>query len=79
MHQYKVALLEDNKKQLEKLESYLTKIPNVEFVLVSTSSDDFFEQLKNKHIEILLADLDLGNDSMTGTIVTGKQIGRAHV
>ena len=66
MHQYKVALLEDNKKQLEKLESYLTKIPNVELVLVSTSSDDFFEQLKNKHIEILLADLDLGNDSMTG-------------
>ena len=65
MHQYKVALLEDNKKQLEKLESYLTKIPKVELVLVSTSSDDFFEQLKNKHIEILLADLDLGNDSMT--------------
>ena len=65
MHQYKVALLEDNKKQLEKLESYLTKIPNVELVLISTSSDDFFEQLKNKRIEILLADLDLGNDSMT--------------
>ena len=42
MHQYKVALLEDNKKQLEKLESYLTKIPKVELVLVSTSSDDFF-------------------------------------
>ena len=52
MHQYKVALLEDNKKQLEKLESYLTKIPKVELVLVSTSSDDFFEQLKSKHIEI---------------------------
>ena len=71
---YRIALLEDNKKQLEKLESYLTKIPNVELVLVSTSSDDFFEQLKNKHIEILLADLDLGK-----AIVTGKQIGRAHV
>jgi DNA-binding LytR/AlgR family response regulator len=66
MHQYKVALLEDNKKQLEKLESYLAKIPNAELVLVSKSSDDFFEQLKSKHIEILLADLDLGNDSMTG-------------
>ena len=38
MHQYKVALLEDNKKQLEKLESYLTKIPNVELVLVSTNT-----------------------------------------
>ena len=46
MHQYKVALLEDNKKQLEKLESYLTKITNVELVLVSTSTDDFFERLK---------------------------------
>ena len=33
MHQnYRLALLEDNTKQLEKLESYLSKIPNVEIV-----------------------------------------------
>lgn len=63
---YSLALLEDNPKQLEKLESYLLKIPNVEIVLKSRSSEDFFEQLKTVKPDILVADLDLGNDSMTG-------------
>ena len=63
---YRIALLEDNSKLLERLAEYILKIQNVEIVLKSKNSDDFFEQLKNKHIEILLADLDLGNDSMTG-------------
>ncbi|WP_378106380.1 LytR/AlgR family response regulator transcription factor [Chryseobacterium sp. sg2396] len=63
---YSLALLEDNPKQLEKLESYLLKISNVEIVLKSRSSEDFFEQLKTVKPDILVADLDLGNDSMTG-------------
>ena len=63
---YKIALLEDNAKQLEKLEDYIGKIPNAELVLKSRSSDDFFEQLKISSPEILIADLDLGSDSMTG-------------
>lgn len=67
MHQnYRLALLEDNTKQLEKLESYLSKIPNVEIVLKSKTSDHFFEEVQHSHPDLLVADLDLGNDSMTG-------------
>ncbi|WP_332022155.1 LytR/AlgR family response regulator transcription factor [Kaistella sp.] len=63
---YRIALLEDNKKQLEKLAGYLEKIPNAQLVLKSSSSDDFFEHLKTATPDILVADLDLGNDSMSG-------------
>ena len=63
---YKIALLEDNTRQLEKLAGFIGKIPNAELVLKSESSDDFFEQLKTASPDILVADLDLGNDSMTG-------------
>lgn len=65
-HTYRIALLEDNTRQLEKLESYLIQIPPVEIVLKSKSSEHFFEQLKTIQPDILVADLDLGNDSMTG-------------
>ena len=65
-HTYRIALLEDNSRQLEKLESYLNQIPNVEIVLKSKSSDHFFDEVKTLNPEILVADLDLGNDSMTG-------------
>ena len=67
MHQtYRIALLEDNTKQLEKLESYLRTISNVEVVLKSKTSDHFFNQFGSVHPDILIADLDLGNDSMIG-------------
>ena len=65
-HTHRISLLEDNSRQLEKLESYLSQIPHVEIVLKSKSSEHFFEQLKTIQPEILVADLDLGNDSMTG-------------
>jgi len=67
-HHQNIALLEDNSKHLEKLEAYLSKIPNARIVLRSRSSDHFFEQLGTVqvHPDILIADLDLGNDSMTG-------------
>ncbi|HCM34653.1 MAG TPA: hypothetical protein DF603_10935 [Chryseobacterium sp.] len=65
-HTYRIALLEDNSRQLEKLESYLNQIANLEIVLKSKSSDHFFDEVKALNPEILVADLDLGNDSMTG-------------
>ena len=40
---YKIAILEDNSKLLEKLSEYILKIQNVEIVLKSKNSDDFFE------------------------------------
>ncbi|GAA5102727.1 response regulator transcription factor [Chryseobacterium ginsengisoli] len=66
MHTYRIALLEDNTKQLEKLETYLNTISNIRIILKSKSSDHFFEELKTVQPDILVADLDLGNDSMTG-------------
>ena len=67
MHQnYRLALLEDNTKQLEKLEAYLSTIPYVEIVLKSKTSDHFFEEIHLAYPDILVADLDLGSDSMTG-------------
>lgn len=66
LHTYRIALLEDNNRQLEKLESYINKIPHVEIVLKSKSSDHFFNEVQAVNPEILVADLDLGNDSMTG-------------
>lgn len=63
---YRLAILEDNTKQLDKLEAYLNTLPNVEVVLKSKNSEHFFEGLADAHPDILVADLDLGNDSMTG-------------
>lgn len=63
---YRLAILEDNAKQLDRLEAYLTQIPNVQIVLKSRNSDHFFEELADAHPDILVADLDLGNDSMSG-------------
>lgn len=65
-HIYKAALLEDNSRQLEKLESYLNQVPHVEIVLKSKSSDHFFDEVKTVNPEILVTDLVLLNDSMTG-------------
>lgn len=65
-HTHRIALLEDNLKQLDKLEAYLSQIPNVQIVLKSRDSDYFFQELPNINVDILVADLDLGNDSMTG-------------
>lgn len=55
-HTYRIALLEDNLKQLDKLESYLNQIPNVQIVLKSRDSDHFFQELLNAHPDILIAD-----------------------
>ena len=63
---YRIALLEDNSKLLERLAEYILKIQNVEIVLKSKNSDDFFEKLTTCYPDILVTDLDLGNDSLTG-------------
>ncbi len=70
LHIHRIAILEDNSKQLDKLEAYLNQIPNIQIVLKSRDSDYFFQELPNAHPDILVADLDLGNDSMTLMEVT---------
>lgn len=55
----RIALLEDNPKQLEKLAAYLEKIPQAELVLKSKNSNDFFEQLNTAAPDILIAELDM--------------------
>lgn len=70
---HRIALLEDNEKQLHKLEDYLSKISNVQVVIKSKNSNDFFEQLETAYPDILITDLDLGNDSMTGMEVAHEK------
>lgn len=65
-HTHRIAILEDNLKKLEKLAACLSLIPNVQIVLQSRNSDHFFHELADARPDILIADLDLGNDSMTG-------------
>ena len=62
----RIALLEDNTRVLDRLIGYLQKLPNVEIVLKSTNSNDFFEKLNTCSPDVLVTDLDLGNDSLTG-------------
>ena len=51
-HTYRIAILEDNSKQLEKLELYLEQIPNAELVLKSRSSDLFLLDFDNARPDI---------------------------
>ena len=70
---HRIAILEDNEKQLNKIEDYLSKISNVQIVIKSKSSNEFFEQLETAYPDILITDLDLGNDSMTGMEVAHEK------
>ena len=40
---FKIALLEDNTKLLERLAEYILKLQNVELVIKSRTTDDLFE------------------------------------
>lgn len=62
----RIAILEDNLKILDRMETFIQKLPFVEIVIKSKSSEDFFKQLETSYPDILITDLDLGNDSMTG-------------
>lgn len=63
---YRIALLEDNSRQLEKLVKYLSSLPDVEVVLTSQNSDHFLDEVGIAHPEILVTDLVLLNNTMNG-------------
>ncbi|KQS91920.1 response regulator [Chryseobacterium sp. Leaf394] len=65
-HTYRIALLEDNSRQLEKLTSYLSSFPNVEIIVKSQNSDHFLDEVEKTHPEILVTDLVLLHSSMNG-------------
>lgn len=63
---WKIALLDDDVKHQKKHLEYLKKIKNVEIIIVSNNSNEFFESVKTSSPDILITDLDLGADVMSG-------------
>jgi hypothetical protein len=72
MNSFRVALLDDNHKNLQKLNFYLDKIENVEVVLIAQNSVEFFEKKEHIFFNLLISNLDIKNDNMTGIDVANE-------
>lgn len=72
MFKIKAAILEDNKELLKDLKINLEQTDLVDVIIYSTSSADFLEKINNTPPEILLLDIDLGGDSMSGIDIANK-------
>ena len=66
MEKLKVALLDDNKEQLQKNEFLLKQLGLVDIVLLSTAAESFLKEAKIAKPEVLFLDLNLGDSYMTG-------------
>ena len=63
---WKVGLLEDNQALLKDLKSIVEQLDSIQVVCYATNSSDFIAKVESTHPQILLLDIDLVNDSMTG-------------
>lgn len=72
MSKIKAAILEDNKELLKDLKINLEQTDLVDVIIYSTSSADFLEKINKTPPEILLLDIDLGGDSMSGIDIANK-------
>ena len=72
MFKIKAAILEDNKELLKDLKINLEQTDLVDVIIYSTNSADFLEKINNTPPEILLLDIDLGGDSMSGIDIANK-------
>lgn len=63
---WKVGLLEDNQAMLKDLKSIVETLDTVQVVCYATNSSDFISKVESTQPQILLLDIDLVNDSMTG-------------
>lgn len=66
MSRLKAAVLEDSKLLLKELKADLEATGLVEVVAVSTNSEEFIEKVHLSDAEVLLLDIDLAGDTMTG-------------
>jgi CheY-like chemotaxis protein len=72
MEKLKVAILEDNKALLKNLKDNIEDNNLGKVVVFATNSEDFVEGVKSKNAEVLMLDIDLGNQSLTGIEVANK-------
>lgn len=72
MSKLKVAILEDSKVLLKDLKQMLDDIDLVEVVAAATTSEDFLEKVRNMRPDIVLLDIDLNGDGMSGLDVAVK-------
>lgn len=63
---WKVGLLEDNQAMLKDLKSIVETLDTVQVVCYATNSSEFISKVESTQPQILLLDIDLVNDSMTG-------------
>ena len=63
---WKVGLLEDNQALLKDLKSIVEQLDSIQVVCYATNSSDFIAKVESTQPQILLLDIDLVNDSMTG-------------
>jgi CheY-like chemotaxis protein len=66
MHQFKVALLDDNKDQLEKNKSLISSLNLLQIVSCCSNAEDFLKDVALTKPDILFLDLNLGDSYMTG-------------
>lgn len=68
----KAALLDDNKTQLDHYTEILKNSGLVTILFSATNSDEFITNFKTQKPDLILVDIQLGNDSMTGIEVAYK-------
>jgi len=72
MSKLKAALLEDNRTLLQDLKMELEDTGLVQVVAWATGSEDFLEKVRTAQPDILLLDIELNGDGMTGLDVARK-------
>lgn len=66
MNLFKVALLDDNKEQVQLNKEYLEKLGNVAVVTACFESKSFLKEVKISKPDVLVLDLNLGDSYMNG-------------
>lgn len=72
MSKLKAALLEDSKTLLQDLKYDLEETGLVQVVAWATNSDDFLDKVRDTQPDIVLLDIDLNGDAMSGLDVAAK-------
>lgn len=72
MVKLRAAILEDNKEQLKDRKQNIEGTGLVEVVAWATSSEDFLLKVNESKTDVLILDIDLGGDSMSGLDIAYK-------
>lgn len=72
MPSLKIALLEDNKAQLKERKTLIEENNLAQVTIWATHSTDFLEKVRMEKPDVLMLDIDLGNESLSGIEVASK-------